>query len=185
MFVVINNIPSTFFSDKPVKVLDEDKNLFYIHPNKEGSIKFNLPVGKYHTGERIFREKYFEPYSLNFKGFPKGFMEGFKVSVCNNPNKATIFPKQKHIFLDKEIANHKYQPLKVFTLGHEISHCLPEGRGIRCNSGEFNWCDQNSANYMLSVGYNPSQIKLAHRILLDGGHRTECFENHINKFKRR
>lgn len=180
MFVIINDNPSTFLSQSaPVRILDEKKNLFYFHPNKEKYCTFNLPSGKYFTKERVYRDAKFVPYENQFQPFLCNPAE-FQILVCKNKNKLTIFPYQKKIFVDEEIVKIPYKPLLVFALGHEFSHTLPEGKDLVCTGNKFNFCDLNSAYYMLNSGYNPSQIKICSNLLLKQNFRTNCLDEHMS-----
>lgn len=175
------NDPATFFcSDHQIKILDENKKLFYYHPNSIGSITFNLPVGIYYTDNSL-QQKPFVPYEKFVK--PEKFIDPreFKILVGNNPHKATINLRDKTILFDKKIASHKYRPCLQFILGHEIYHtCV--GGSLFDKAGNMIFdaekaCDDFSKNYMLSHGWNPTQIKIASALLLNDKDRVQCIHN--------
>ncbi len=189
MKVLICENPSSFYSaDKEIKILDDKKNLFFFHPNTEKEITFNLPRGKYFTDNRVGKEKDFIPYPTDgYKGFEKGWEKNIQIFVCKNPNKATIFPETfpYKIFVDEKIARHKFRPLTMFVLSHEVSHINPEGRGIKCNSKEKNFCDLNGANYLIAeAGLNPSQITMASKLLYEQGLRGDCVQHAMSNYRR-
>src|ERR1017187_1165832 len=157
---ITENNPSTWFcEERNVRVVDDKKNIFFFHPNIERSITFNLPKGEYFTANKLQKKSSFIAYDVSYKGFSKGWLNDIEIYVCNNANKATIFPESNpvKIFIDKKIAYHAFKPLTMFVISHEVSHLLPEGKGIMCNSQEKNFCDLNGGNYLLTIGLNPSQ----------------------------
>lgn len=181
--------PCTFFStENNIIILDDKKNLFYFHPNNEMNITFNLPIGKYFT-ENSLQQKLFTPYE-EFKK-PERYIspKEFKIIVKKNPNKATISLRNRTITIDPKIANHKYRPCLQFILGHEIYHTTVGGnlydtKGNLIFNAEAA-CDDFSKNYMLSHGFNPSQIKIACNLLLNDQTRKECIHHSTVEQKHR
>lgn len=175
--------PSSFFSsDEGLVIFDEYGNIFYVHPNKTKKINFNLPVGQFFTENNIMRKEKFVPYT---KGWEKFDSTGFVVRVGVNPNKLTVTPALKDIIADHSINDCKYIPLMEFCLGHELSHTLPSGKGISCTGNVKNFCDENSANRMLAIGYNPSQINIARKMSMSDSYRSDCLEKQVMKPKYR
>lgn len=166
---IYNIAPSSFFSyDSPIRVLDDKKNAFYFHPNKERNITFNLPEGLYYTENNLQKLNSFKPYKKTSQKTDFIVPEGIKIEIGENPNKATIWPKKLHILCDPSIANHIYKPVTRFVLGHELGH-----NGFM----EEEPCDIYSANLMLDAGYNPTQIDAAKEILFKNNwHRKNCVE---------
>lgn len=193
---VIHNIePSSFLcEEKNLKVYDERKKIFYVHPNTEKSILFNLPKGKFFTPNRIFREKKFIPYKTFVSAVDSSQIKGIKVIIRKNPNKATVYRSIKTIVIDNEFANHDFKPVPVFVFAHELHHFtfFPKNEEERKNDLFMleieKKCDEGAVNYMLGNGYNPSQIKLAKEIVLSNKHRGKCVDdlttNKNNNYRR-
>jgi len=191
MNYIICKEPATFFcEDLNVKIFDEKNNIFYTHPNKENKLTFNLPVGKFQTNNIIFKKNIFLPYENLAENYFRILPTKFKIIVCDNENKATINTSKLTIRLDKEIANHIYKPVKTFIIGHEIGHIIFGGdlydseKNILFDAEQA--CDEFAKNYMLSKGYNPTQIKIAANLLLNNSERKKCIHNlTVNKKIRR
>jgi hypothetical protein len=179
--------PSTFFSaGRDIYILDEQGNFFYAHPNKEGKINFNLPRGVYYTSNVLIK-KPFVPYVKwqrpDFKYNPAEF----RIVVKPNVNKASINYLTKDITIDEKIAKIKFKPLKVFLLAHELKH-LDVGGSKFDSKGKMTFdaeheCDKYAENYMLSHGYNPTQIELSKKLCLSNPNRHECIHHgkHLRK----
>lgn len=177
--------PCTFFcSDSPIKVLDRDKKIFYFHPNKEGAITFNLPKGTFYTENKI-QQRVFQPYEVFEKPAKYISPAEFEIKVKKNPKKATISIPNRTITFDPCVAYHDYQPALVFVLGHEIFHTAVGGNIYHPVTKQIMFdaekaCDNFSANWMLSHGYNPNQIKFAVKLILSNSDRKECIANQFN-----
>ena len=131
----------------------------------------------YSKGKIVLR-KNFVPY-VEFKSFlPKNFLSSYTLVVAPNENKASIYPNQKKIVVDTNIAKIKYRPALVFILGHELSHYKYHSNGYS-NLMERK-CDDESEKYMLACGYNPTQVKLAKEMLLNSDWRKK----HYTKIRR-
>lgn len=186
-----NTTPATFFSrDNNVLIRDVENNMFYQHPNERNCITFNLPVGVFYTDNELLEQPDFIPYekfkSVDFKFNPKEF----SITVKQNPNKATINTFFKTIVVDPSILEFNYAPLLTFLLGHEMAHLIVGGNTYDKNSvllfDAEKACDDISRNYMLSHGFNPSQIKIASELLLRSRDRKECIHNNtIGKYNLR
>lgn len=186
MVKIINDKPSSFFSQYPVKVLDEKKNTFYRHPNDEGQITFNLPKGKYYCLNPVTRLKVFKPYTRFNHPFEKDFLDGLKIRTGKNPNKATIYRSQKFVLLDEKISECNYKPLIVFTIAHEVGHSIyfPANEQQRNNADYMQeiekLCDGFARDYMLSYGYNPNQVRISKNLLISGHERRNCLEENLS-----
>lgn len=169
--------PCSFYSsDSPIRILDDKKKLFFYHPNSTGEITFNLPVGIYYTDNEL-TQRNFKPYVAFIK--PENYISPteFKIIIGKNEHKATISINNRTILLDKSIAKHDYKPCVVFVLLHELYHTVIGGNVVHDNKIIFNAeqsCDDFATNYMLSHGYNPTQIKLATQLILNDEHRKKC-----------
>lgn len=177
-------------------IYDEKKNPFYWHTNKERSITFNLPVGKYYTENNLTKQKKFVPYG--HEKYPifrnTTFLRDLKIYSRPNPNKASISLERRIIVVDPKYFNSKYKPLKTFTLCHEVFHFF-----FHCESAEQKQnrlihqhyekeCDNAAKAWMLANGWNPTQISLAIKMLLKGQERKDCMQlkttHPKNKFRR-
>lgn len=183
MLEIFNEKPKSFFSEEPVVIYDVNENLFYFHPNKEKSILFNLPSGKFFSLNTIYKQKNFIPYFHKKGKLPKNFNE-YKIFFGENLNKASIFFADKKILIDKKILHINYQPLLTFILLHELSHLLPESKKLKGIDKE-KFCDNNAINIMLSIGYNPTQISFCGKISLDNQLRCEAIINNSIKINKR
>jgi hypothetical protein len=178
-FVVMK--PSSFYSnDKPIVIFDEKKYPFYFHPNKLGSITFNLPIGKYYT-KSILKEIPFIPYEKQMNVKPD---TDYGFNISDNPHKATITPFDKKITVDKKIDSLKYLPAKQFIVGHEIGHTIVGGDRFDSMKNKIfdaeKWCDRFSENYMLANGWNPTQVKFAKEFILSNVDRKNCIDNRLH-----
>lgn len=183
--------PSTLFSeDRNIIVLDENKNLFYIHPNKERFIKFNLPGGVFYIFNEVEILDKFEPYEIYKKPKLNYDPRRFNLIVKDNPHKATINTFSDFIKLDTKIAElcEQYQPLGVFLLAHELYHLKVGGdkfKGKRKIFDAEKACDNFAVHYMLCKGFNPSQID-ASKEILSNTDRKNCISRRLTnkKFRR-
>ncbi len=188
--VLENKIPKTIFSqDTPVMVKDSNNNMFYYHPNTRGSILFNLPKGTFYTTNKLIEQPFnpyekFEPKNLKFR--PSDFTTVLKP----NPNKATINTFFKTITVDPNLMKLNYQPVVDFCIGHELGH-LEVGGNTYDNDGKIIFdaekeCDRIATNYMLSHGWNPTQINIAKELLLRSQYRKDCIHNNtVGKYNLR
>ncbi len=178
---IINREPSSFYSsDTDISILDMYKNPFYAASNFRKNITFNLPVGVFYTNN-VLKRVAFKPYedfkypSLNYS--PKDF----KIVIAKNPNKLTINTLSKTIKVDPLIAENKFLPLLTFSIGHELGHLKYGGSTPSFDAEKA--CDDFSRNYMLSHGWNPTQINLAAQMLLRSFDRKNCIEKEtVQKF---
>ncbi len=166
-------------------VYDEKKNPFYWHTNRERSITFNLPKGKYYTENKLTKKSKFLPYG-NEKPpkFPakSSFIKDLKIYRRPNPNKASISLERRIIVVDPKYWDSSYKPLQVFVLRHEIyhyffhckSHAERENRFIHQHYEKE--CDNAAKAWMLQNGYNPTQVSLAIKMLLKGQERKDCMQ---------
>lgn len=178
--------PSTFYTeDKDISIYDDLKNIFFYHPNKENSIQFNLPVGIFYTKNKIKRSL-FQPYE-KFDNLPlSDAVSNFRPVVKKNPNKATINNVSKTITVDPSISEHIYKPCSAFIAAHEIGH-LHYGGNKYDTYGNliFNAekaCDDYAINYMLSHGWNPSQIKILKQLILKDEDRKHCIHTRTTNY---
>jgi len=178
-------------------ILDDKGNPFYWHTNKEHSITFNLPKGKYSTENKIKKKLLFKPYG--HEKYPKfrntTFLKDLKIYCRPNPNKASISLQQRVIVVDPKYFNNKYKPLKTFTLCHEVFHFFFHSQSIEEKQNKFihehyeMQCDNAAKAWMLAHGWNPTQISLAIQMLLKGENRKSCMRDKTTapkmKFRRK
>ncbi len=195
MKLVENTKPSTFFCAEPnLRIYDKRKKVFYVHPNRQGSIRFNLPNGKFYTPNAVWKQKDFEPYEEFIPFLSKEIARNVKIKIGKNPNKATIFRDLNLILIDEQIANHDYAPAPVFCIAHELHHFIffPandfERRNPEIMLNIEKQCDAGAVRYMLWKGYNPTQIKIAKNIILSNKERGCCVDkltvSHLNNYRR-
>lgn len=178
-------------------IYDDKGNPFYWHTNKERSINFNLPKGKYSTQNKITKQAKFKPYGNgkypNTPAF-RAFLKTLKIYCRTNPNKASISLQQRIIIVDPKFYNSVYKPLQAFTLGHEVFHYFYHSKAKWQKANRLihqhieKQCDKASANLMLAKGYNPTQVSLSVKLLLKGQERKDCIRDHTthkkNNFRR-
>lgn len=181
-YVAINvTKPSTFLAESPdVLILDEDKHVFYLHPNKERKLTFNLPTGRYYSNVPVVKCHRFLPYG---DGYYPPFaipLDKIKIYEEENPNKASISLERLIIIVDPKFYRAEYKPLQTFTLLHELFHgnyhCKTKAERENKYMREFieMKCDRAAGNYMLANGWNPSQVSMAGKMLLRGQNRRDC-----------
>lgn len=173
--IIKNDNKKTFYSeDSPVLIRDSRNKIFYYHPNKRGEIFFNLPKGTFFTKNSVHHAEGKDYPLLNLPDHEHRFdHKGIKIIKKDNPCKATIYPLRKRIYLDTKISNIDYSPAKVFILAHEFGH-------LRYRTESY--CDMFATNFMLSKGYNPSQIAVAYKVLFRmNGYRKEFLNKVFNE----
>lgn len=167
-------------------ILDQYGHLFYFHYNKERELTFNLPVGSYYSYTPLIQLHRFVPYTK--RTYPKmaADLEAIVLMCRPNKNKASTTAKKVRgkiwINADPKYFYHDHLPTQTFTLLHEIFHSN-KGYHTTNNKQRGNYffrnhiekkCDSAATNYMLVHGWNPSQISMAGKNLLQGKHRRQC-----------
>ena len=177
-------------------ILDEKKNPFYWHTNKERDITFNLPPGEYYTKDPIEKLPTFRPYgNEKYPSFRfTNFLSLLKIVPYKNKNKASISLERKLIIVDPKFYYHKYKPLKTFTLCHECFHYFFHSKTKQQKENRFihqyieKQCDRAARDFMLANGWNPTQVSLAINLLLKGQDRKDtmrkCTTDPKNNFRR-
>lgn len=117
---------------------------------------FNLPVGAYKIVCGNF-SKMNSPVQYPLMTLPpkqrcKQNPSNFKIVIGHNPNKCSIIWDLGIILYDRTLYETASVPTIFFIYGHEKGH--------RFYSTE-KYCDWYSSNYMLRMGFNPSQIGLS------------------------
>ena len=146
----------------PVNIRDERGIMFYSTESILPVYTFNLPPGKYLVDSRSFK-----PMSspINFKleslplpetALPQS-IKNFKIVFEDNPNKCTIFWKEKLIIFDNSFEE-KPRPEVEFIYQHEKGHSWYGFKRLYTMKQAEAFCDQFASNEMLKMGYNPSQI---------------------------
>lgn len=186
--------PSSFFtSDRGVVVRDIDGNIFYSHPNRQRKLCFNLPVGEYSTMNNV-KQVGFKPYVPFKNHFKDDEIKKYKVVVSPNPHKASIIPHKRRIIVSDKVRYKdgsaldigEYKPCITFLMCHEKAHRIVGGNVVdpvtkRVVFDAEQACDNIAENYMLSHGFNPSQVRLAKQLILSTPGRRECSQYDAKK----
>lgn len=158
MFEVLGKI-GLLCNDSEIFIYDANGSIFYYKENKERkNIKFNLPKGNYESKNNL---KQIEPLKYKFAKLSKPYNtsilpEKFITSFGVNPHKCTVDLNKGTVLFDN-----KYKDAERYTLDyiifHELGHYFYYGKGQKSEID----CDKFAANCMLSLGYNPPQIRAA------------------------
>lgn len=149
----------------PVNIRDHRGIMFYTTEPIMPVYEFNLPAGNYMVDSGFFKPM-FAP--IEFKKqklpIPENFFSippyGFEIMFADNPNKCTIFWKERTIVFDKQFLDVPLPDL-FFIYFHEIGHSK-FGYETRYTAAQSEaYCDLFSSNKMLDMGFNPSQIMLS------------------------
>lgn len=142
---------------KPIVIRDDRGLLFYTTEALVPKVKeFNLPPGEYmidsgsFTPTRIPRYYPLIPMPLQQRFF-RPDPDTFDIKFGHNPNKCSVIWDKKTILFDSSFRD-RPRPEVDFIMGHEMAHRY---------YGTEKFCDMYSANCMLKMGYNPSQIGYA------------------------
>ena len=179
-------------------ILDQYKHLFYFHYNKERHITFNLPVGSYYSYTPLIELNGFIPYEKRTYPDMAADLNAIVLFCAKNKNKASTTAKKIKgriwINADPKFFYHEFLPTQTFTLLHELFHSN-KGYHTTADWQRKNFyihefiemrCDAAAENYMLVHGWNPIQISMAGKFLLDGKRRRDCIErNTTGKHYRR
>lgn len=182
---------TVYSPDLFLKIHDEDGNIFYQHPNKEKSIVFNLPAGKFSTANNIRAIGTFKPYPLlNFEGGEEKVPGSWNVLETENPNRASIWLKSRNIHIDPSVRKLNYRPALAFVIGHELGHNVFHRKDGEMMSSEDSAkmelnCDMWSFNRMMETGYNPSQVLTSAIMLLPHTTRPNSLQSFITELKTR
>jgi hypothetical protein len=140
----------------PIIIRDMRGIMFYNTLALTPKVKhFNLPKGDYLVDNGYFT-KMDKPVNYPLYPLPKFERKrkkpyDFKIIFGNNPNKCTVYWYKKLIVFDNALKELP-KPQLDFILFHEYAHA-------RYTTEVY--CDLMAANYMLTRGYNPSQIRVA------------------------
>lgn len=114
-----------------------------------------------------------------------------------NKNKASTTAKKIKgkiwIIVDPKFYDHKFLPTQTFTLLHEIFHSNKgfhatnnfERKNFYMHEHIEKKCDNAAINYMLVNGWNPIQISMAGKYLLEGKRRRDCIQGNTTGKKYR
>lgn len=101
------------------------------------------------------------------------------VNVIDNPHKASVIFQNNaaNIFIDHSIEK---MPLfcKCYVIAHEVAHSKYIGvdpDDLECK------CDAHGEQRLIDLGFNPSQLQAANKILLRSGWRRKECENRMKK----
>ena len=180
-----------YFSYDPlIKIFDNENKPFYVCPNKNGVIKFNLPRGVYKTENKII--KLASPVKYKLETLPKRTVkrklpENFKIVFAENPNKCSVFHELGIIIFDNSFKE-KPKFFLVFIKLHELGHYFYASKDKNPMSKEYQineaYCDKFARRKMLELGYNPTQIQHAINYTLTqdiSAHRKLKSQNELEK----
>lgn len=150
----------------PVNIRDDRGILFYSTESRVPEItEFNLPPGTYLVDSGHFREM-LRPINFKLERLPvsENLLSRapyhFEIIFEDNPNKCTIFWKEKLIVFDTKFQDAPLPEL-FFIYFHELGHSR-YGYETRYSPEEAEaYCDLYASNEMLKMGFNPSQVDAA------------------------
>ncbi len=173
MFLTVNK-KTGFKSNSPVVVIYCNGLPFYAKSRSlNKSLEFNLPAGFY---EIISGKITTLPQPLEYKliDLPKPnnetkFNGKVKISYRENPNKCSVdlYSNPIRIIFDNAFKKSS-RYTKSWVIGHELGHLKYKGQGQKSEQN----CDHYSANLMLKLGYNPSQIDAAIKEAISNGYNA-------------
>lgn len=135
---------------------------FYCKTRKNKTLSFNLPAGNYLINEgdvkKLSNPIRFNKIKLTPPNKVSNFSGKINVSWIDNPNRCSVdlSSGDADVYFDNEYRDYPWFVI-IFIIGHELGHFLYRGRGQESEK----CCDNYSANMMLDLGYNPSQIDAA------------------------
>lgn len=137
-----------------IRIYDAKGRIFYYYNAKKLPHKFNLPKGTYFTKNKL---KKIEPIKYKIilpKKTYHPMPDKLKIIYAKNPNVASVRLSDGLIIFDNEFRDIPL-PFKVFIFLHEIGHFYyPSDKSEKTEM----LCDYFAKNYMLNIGFNPSQI---------------------------
>jgi len=151
--------------DLPVNIRDDRGILFYTTEPILPVYDFNLPPGKYMVDTGTFKPMQTPVHFKLAKLPPSEVMlpiapYDFEIVFAENPNKCTIFWKEKMIVFDNSFLEAPYPEL-YFIYFHELGHSRYGYEKKYSMADAEKYCDLYASNKMLEMGFNPSQIKAA------------------------
>ncbi len=147
---------------------------FYVRSKRKKEISFNLPIGKFDIREGDIK-KLIEPIEYKKIKLPKPnkptyFTGKIIVKWINNPHRCSVSFRSGNA---KFLFDHSYKEYPDFVIiwicGHELAHFLYRGQ----KQFSEKMCDNYSANMMLELGYNHSQIKCAIDMAISSGYLAQ------------
>lgn len=177
---------SGFESYSPVVCIYRNGEPFYAIKRDGMRVLFNLPPGEYKllAGKlkRLDRPVIYDKIKLPKPERLLKFSGKLKFYFIDNPNKCTVDLGDK--YLTRVYFDHSFKSLpwvvQLWVVGHELGHYLYGGHG---QISEQN-CDHYSANMLLKIGYNPTQIDAAIENAISNGYharirKDKLYENLI------
>jgi hypothetical protein len=167
---------------------------FYLFTNTSGGMhRFNLPRGTYKTENKISATASPAQFSKIKLPAPDAGREHLlkrpmKIFFAENPNKCSInftHPQFNIITFDNSFKDGLYIK-RMAILGHEFGHFFFVGgrpfepQTIR-EEREYR-CDCFSYNYLITIGFNPSQIYVAFNEALTGRNRPSKLLEQLKTF---
>lgn len=141
-----------------------------------------MPKGVFYSRNRLTKKSFIPYKEFRKNNLSANIVNSFELIEAKNPNKATINTKLKTIKIDNKIADIEYKPCLVFLLAHELGHTIFGGDKYMGEQKIFDAeiaCDSFASNYMLSHGYNPTQIVVAKEMLLSRTDRKKCIHDDV------
>lgn len=169
------NKKTGFISDSDYVEIWRNNWPFYVRSKKGNKkISFNLPIGKYDIKEG-FLKKLNEPLFYKKIKLPKpnrvtNFTGKVIVKYINNPHRCSVSFKNGNatFYFDHEYKNYP-DFVVTWICGHELAHFLYRGQ----KQFSEKMCDNHSANMLLELGYNHSQIKCAIDMAISSGYLAQ------------
>ena len=181
MTLTLNKITGFLCADSEVKIFDTEGRPFYIYPKPDSKpyCHFNLPAGEYITknnltvtGVRKYKVPSWPKAEWNLTP-PKTLI----YVKTGNPNKASIILEKGLVILGTyfDVDGVRYntdelpKPFIKQVLCHEVAHYLYGQNG----EDSERKCDKAAQIWMLTNGYNPSQVGNAFKYCLNAGERAD------------
>lgn len=167
----------------PVNIRDFRGILFYTTESMVPLVKqFNLPAGEYMIDSGSFKPMLF-PVKFKLAELPTPERlalppYNFTITFATNPNKCSIFWKEKIIVFDDSFIDHPLPDL-FFIYLHEMGHSRYGYDSLYSAEDAEAFCDLYAANKMLEMGFNPSQIDAAPKNTLS--HRQDYRKEYIQE----
>lgn len=168
MYLLDLDKKSGFICDEvTINIYDSSGLIFYTKLNSSFEpLFFNLPSGVYTTKNtltQIEKTREYKKYNLPTPNEKTKLPEKIEIYFIKNPNKCSVdmSTNSMKIYFDFYF---KGKPKAFFDYikFHELGHYFFKGQGQRSEK----FCDAFSFNKMIDLGYNPSQVYGAQKIIL-------------------
>jgi len=167
----------------PINIRDYRGIMFYSTESILPVYTFNLPSGKYLVDSGSFIPMS-NPVSFKLESLPMPetalpqSIQDFKIVFAENPNKCSIFWREKLIVFDTSFEDRSLPEL-YFIYFHEMGHSKYGFNRLYTMKQAEAFCDMFASNAMLRMGFNPSQIMAAPKNTLSN--RQDYRKNYIEE----